>query len=110
MDKTSYIRNIVYGNLYNIAFVIGNGINLQFYKYNILSWDKMLEELSNTYLKDAPKNTRDFSLTELYDLIELEATKEDGLKGEIVDFAKNELMAYYYNSIIIICKEKTNIR
>lgn len=95
MDKTSYIRNIVHGNLYNIAFVIGNGINLQFYKNNIFSWDKMLEELSNTYLKDAPKNIKDFSLTELYDLIELEATKENGLKEKIVDFAKNELMAYY---------------
>ena len=116
MDKTSYIRNIVHGNLYNIAFVIGNGINLQFYKNNIFSWDKMLEELSNTYLKDAPKSIKDFPLTELYDLIELEATKENGLKGKIVDFAKNEIMAYKktlqsnnldYNRVLHIVSKST---
>ena len=79
MDTTVRLKEIIRKNSNNIAFIIGNGINLQFYKNNIFSWDKMLEELSNIYLKDAPKNIKDFSLTELYDLIELEATKENGL-------------------------------
>ena len=65
MDTTVRLKEIIRKNSNNIAFIIGNGINLQFYKNNIFSWDKMLEELSNIYLKDAPKNIKDFSLTEL---------------------------------------------
>ena len=94
MDTTVQIKEIIRNNSNNIAFIIGNGINLQFYKNNIFSWDKMLEELSNTYLKDAPESIKDFSLTELYDLIELEAIKGNGLIGRNVDFSKNEIIAY----------------
>lgn len=94
MDTTVQIKEIIRNNSNNIAFIIGNGINLQFYKNNIFSWDKMLEELSNTYLKDAPDSIKDFSLTELYDLIELEAIKGNGLIGRNVDFSKNEIIAY----------------
>lgn len=94
MDTTVQIKKIIRNNSNNIAFIIGNGINLQFYKNNIFSWDKMLEELSNTYLKDAPESIKDFSLTELYDLIELEAIKGNGLIGRNVDFSKNEIIAY----------------
>lgn len=94
MYTTVQIKEIIRNNSNNIAFIIGNGINLQFYKNNIFSWDKMLEELSNTYLKDAPESIKDFSLTELYDLIELEAIKGNGLIGRNVDFSKNEIIAY----------------
>lgn len=94
MYTTVQIKEIIRNNSNNIAFIIGNGINLQFYKNNIFSWDKMLDELSNTYLKDAPESIKDFSLTELYDLIELEAIKGNGLIGRNVDFSKNEIIAY----------------
>lgn len=94
MDTTARLKEIIRENSNNIAFIIGNGINLQFYKNNIFSWDILLEELSHPYLKDLPQNIKGFSLTELYDLIELEATKGIVFKEVINDSAKNEMIAY----------------
>lgn len=116
MDTTVRIKEIIRNNSNNIAFIIGNGINLQFFEDNIFSWDKMLEELSHPYLKDIPQNIKGFSLTELYDLIELEATKGIEFKEIVADSAKNEMISYKkalqsnnidYNRILRTVSEST---
>lgn len=94
MDNTTLIRDTILDNRENVAFVIGNGINLRFFDEKaILPWTQMLKELSKHYLKDIPEDSEPFPLTELYDLIELEAIKENGLKERYIDFSKNDNVA-----------------
>ena len=67
---TKDIKNIIEQNKRNIAFVIGNGIHYQ-YKDRDLSWKQLLEELSNQYLGMENIIDTGLSLTEFYDIIEL---------------------------------------
>ena len=64
------IRNIIQENQNNIAFIIGNGIHYQ-YKDCSISWEDLLKDLWNDYVgkkRNIPKGT---SLTEFYDILEL---------------------------------------
>lgn len=90
MDKTKLIREIIYKNRNDIAFVIGNGINRHFFGSKIKSWNELIENLTNIFLSEAPPNTEDFSLTELFDLIELEATSYEDIINEYIECLKNK--------------------
>lgn len=70
MITTNAIKNIIEQNKRNIAFVIGNGIHYQ-YKDRDLSWKQLLEELSNQYIGRQNIIETGLSLTEFYDIIEL---------------------------------------
>ena len=64
------IKDIILGNRYNIAFIIGNGIHYQ-YKDCSISWEDLLKGLWNDYVgkkRNIPKGT---SVTEFYDILEL---------------------------------------
>jgi hypothetical protein len=64
------IKDIILGNRYNIAFIIGNGIHYQ-YKDCSISWEDLLKDLWNDYVgkkRNIPEGT---SLTEFYDILEL---------------------------------------
>lgn len=88
------IRNIILENQDNIAFIIGNGIHYQYGDCSI-SWEELLKDLWNYYVgkkRNIPKGT---SLTEFYDILELNRFWGD--KGVIP--LKSEQMIQQRNSV-----------
>ena len=81
---TDEIRRIIERNKNDIAFIIGNGINRYPNNPNALSWDDLLiqlwERVSFQTLTIRPKG---ISVTEFFDILELENKQEINLKKEI---------------------------
>ena len=75
MNNTDEIRRIISDNKDNIAFLIGNGIHYQF-KDCELSWDELLKRLWRKYVDNRDCLIGDMSLTEIYDVIEINATEK----------------------------------
>lgn len=91
------IREIINTNKNNLAFVIGNGINLNFLKEGIPSWKDLVNELWETHLNESTLNIDSIegvSLTELYDLIELKCG-ENKKVNEVKDELKKEIAAKF---------------
>lgn len=72
MSNTDEIRKIISDNRDNLAFLIGNGIHYQF-KDCELSWDDLIKQLWRKYVDDRDRLIGDMSLTEIYDIIEINA-------------------------------------
>ena len=87
MNMENKIKEIIDQNRNNIAFVIGNGVNRRFLS-DVKSWMELLESLWNKYGSRLPKNyeweefldtdednnakgLKGITLTEIFDLIEL---------------------------------------
>lgn len=72
MNNTDEIREIISDNRENIAFLIGNGIHYQF-KDCELSWEDLIKQLWRKYVDDRDHLFGEMSLTEIYDVIEINA-------------------------------------
>ena len=72
MSNTEEIRKIISDNRDSISFLIGNGIHYQF-KDCELSWDDLIKQLWRKYVDDRDHLIGDMSLTEIYDVIEMNA-------------------------------------
>jgi hypothetical protein len=84
------IKKIISTNKKNIAFVIGNGINRYPNNPNGISWEGLLINLWNEVLPQPLKKCPSgISLTEFYDILELENTKNLNLQKEVVNLIKN---------------------
>ena len=72
-------KDIIKANKNNIAFIIGNGIN----RYNSdtgNSWDALLDVLwERVFGKDISRPKTNISLTEIYDLLDLEISRNKSL-------------------------------
>lgn len=88
MNKTEKIKKIIKANRSSIAFLIGNGIH---YQYNDckMSWDDLIKKLWDKYGDGEQKLPKGISLTEIYDIIEMNAI-EQSLKEEM-DHQRNAL-------------------
>lgn len=64
------IKDIILGNRYNIAFIIGNGIHYQ-YKDCSVSWKQLLKDLWKEYVGNKQNIPVGVSFTEFYDILEL---------------------------------------
>ena len=87
MNTTTQLKEIIRKDSNNIAFVIGNGINQRFFLGKVPLWGKLIKKLSSIFLSEG-LNTPDISLTELFDLIELDATSYHGIINEFVEYTK----------------------
>lgn len=78
MESVEYLRQIINERSSNVAFVIGNGINRFNEEKRRSSWDELLYSLWKKYsgnnLSEIPKG---ISLTEFYDLLEMEASTKN---------------------------------
>ncbi|NDW19290.1 hypothetical protein D0T53_10240 [Dysgonomonas sp. 216] len=85
MANTKEIKQIIESNRENLAFIIGNGINRYPDNPKALSWDDLLMELwkkvSSQTLKQKPQG---ISITEFYDILELEKRNNYNLQKEVV--------------------------
>lgn len=95
MDKTTQIRGIINNNRNRIAFVVGNGINRRFFKNDIPLWNDLIKNLAASILPKGQDAPNGISLTELFDLIELDATSYDGIIKEFVEYSKNNNINRY---------------
>lgn len=84
MNKTEKIKSIIDANQTSIAFLIGNGIHCQFKDCN-LPWDELIKVLWNKYGNGRQKLPKGISLTEIYDIIEMNAI-EKSTKKELQRF------------------------
>ncbi len=84
------IKQIIEQNKDNIAFVVGNGINRYPNNPNALSWDELLIKLcskvSSQTLTGRPNG---ISLTEFYDILELEKPQNIKLQREVTKLMEN---------------------
>lgn len=84
------IKQIIEQNKDNIAFVVGNGINRYPDNPNALSWDELLIKLcsivSSQTLTGRPNG---ISLTEFYDILELEKPQNIKLQREVTKLMEN---------------------
>ncbi|MNU14861.1 hypothetical protein D3C71_29810 [compost metagenome] len=80
----SEIKDIILSNRDNIAFIIGNGINRYPNNPHALSWDDLLMQLwDKVALQTLSRRPNGISLTEFYDILELENTRELQLQKEV---------------------------
>lgn len=90
MTDISRIKKIISENKDDIAFVIGNGINRYPNNPKALSWDNLLMTLWNHVasnpLKSKPKGV---SITEFYDILELENGGKINLQKEVVELMRD---------------------
>lgn len=70
MINSSDIKDIITSKQNNIAFIIGNGIHYQYKDCNI-SWVDLLKDLWNDYVGEKCNIPEGTSLTEFYDILEL---------------------------------------
>ena len=64
------IRNIIFENQDNIAFIIGNGIHYQYHDCDI-SWKELLISLWKEYFGEKKEIPEGISMTEFFDIIEM---------------------------------------
>ena len=78
------IQNILRHNKDDIAFIIGNGINRYASNNSALSWDDLLTGLWGKVSENGPiRRPRGISLTEFYDILEIENSKGLNLQKEV---------------------------
>lgn len=83
--KIVEIKKIIEKNKNQIAFVIGNGINRYPNNPNVLSWDELLIELwDKVSLHTLTRRPEGISLTEFYDILEVENTQDINLQKEVM--------------------------
>lgn len=100
------IQQIIEKNSNDIAFVVGNGINRYPNNPNALSWDDLLinlwEKVSLHTLNCRPNG---ISLTEFYDILELEKEKDVNLQKEVVELMTNWEPTNHHKNITARIKE-----
>lgn len=80
----SEIKEIIHNNRESIAFIIGNGINRYPNNPHALSWDDLLMRLwDKVALQTLTRRPNGISLTEFYDILELENVRELQLQKEV---------------------------
>lgn len=89
--STEEIKKLIEKNRDNIAFLIGNGIHYQ-YKDNDKTWKYLLNELWYEYVGNEIDIPEGISLTEFYDVIELNYYKSSS-------FDYNELIGKITNHV-----------
>ena len=90
MANTKEIKRIIESNKSNIAFIIGNGINRYPNNPKALSWDDLLMELWNKIsFQTLSKKPQGISITEFYDILELENTGNYNLQKEVVKLLRS---------------------
>lgn len=83
---TAEIKHIIRKNEKDIAFIIGNGINRYPNNPNALSWDDLLIQLwDKVSLQTLSRRPNGISLTEFYDILELEKVHDIYLQKEVAD-------------------------
>lgn len=84
------IKDIISRNQQDIAFVIGNGINRYPNNPNALSWDDLLIQLwEKVSLQTLTRRPNGISLTEFYDILELENSHDINLQKEVTELMKD---------------------
>lgn len=87
---TIEIKEIIETNKNDIAFVIGNGINRYNENSNSFSWEKLLIDLWKILSPQKfNKLPNGISLTEFYDILELENTQDINLQREVTKLITN---------------------
>ena len=87
---TTEIKQIIERNRNDIAFVVGNGINRYPNNPNALSWDDLLIQLwDKVSLQTLTRRPNGISLTEFYDILELENTQDINLQREVTELMAN---------------------
>lgn len=87
---TQQIKDIISRNQQDIAFVIGNGINRYPNNPNALSWDDLLIQLwEKVSLQTLTRRPNGISLTEFYDILELENSHDINLQKEVTELMKD---------------------
>lgn len=100
------IKQIFHENRPDIAFVIGNGINRFHHNSNALSWEDLLVQLMGRILpKKMERLPNGISLTEFYDILELENTREINLQKEVMELMANWEPLDHHKIIINSIKE-----
>jgi hypothetical protein len=88
--STKRIKKIIKTNKNDIAFLVGNGINRYPNNPNALSWEDLLiqlwDKVSPQTLTERPNG---ISLTEFYDILELENTQDINLQREVTKLMIN---------------------
>ena len=87
INELKIIKRVLCQNRYDLAFIVGNGINRFAYGINQdTSWNSLLlevwQQISNKTLSDISKG---ISLTEFYDIMEFEAGSIDDVKQKVVE-------------------------
>lgn len=83
---TSEIKQIIAHNSHDIAFVAGNGINRYPNNPNALSWDDLLIQLwDKVSLHTLTRKPNGISMTEFYDILELENTRNISLQKAVAN-------------------------
>lgn len=100
--STEEIKELIEKNRGNIAFLIGNGIHYQ-YKDNDKTWKDLLNELWHEYVGNEIDIPEGISLTEFYDVIELNYYKSSS-------FDYNELIGKITNNVPQDIKNKNKIQ
>lgn len=86
-DAIKDIRQELQDNLYHLAFLIGNGVNIYSIGNNDCSWDSILSEAWNGISGKTFNNKKGITLTEFYDILELKNSYKNAseLKRAIVN-------------------------
>lgn len=87
INQLEIIKRVLCQNRYDLAFIVGNGINRFAYgQGKDISWNSLLlevwQQISNKTLSDISKG---ISLTEFYDIMEFEAGSIDDVKQKVVE-------------------------
>jgi len=105
MTEVQDIKKIIDANKNNIAFIIGNGINRYPDNPKALSWDDLLMELWNKVsFQTLSKKPKGVSMTEFYDILELENREDFNLQKEVVSMLKDWEPLPHHNLITSFIK------
>lgn len=104
---TDQIKEIIRQNQNDIAFIVGNGVNRYPNTPNALSWDDLLIQLWKKVLPESHLSSIPvgISLTEFYDVLELENTQDINLQKEVADLMRAWQPLNHHTQIIRRMKE-----
>jgi hypothetical protein len=103
------IKKIIKDNKNDIAFVVGNGINRYPKNPKALSWDDLLNQLwENVSPQTLKKLPNGISLTEFYDILELEKRPDINLQEEVVKIMKDWEPLNHHRKITAKIKDELN--
>ena len=103
---TDQIKEIIERNQEDIAFIVGNGVNRYPNNPNALSWDELLIQLwDKVSFQTLSRRPVGISLTEFYDILELENTQEINLQKEVADLMREWQPLDHHIQIINRMKE-----
>lgn len=84
--QIEYIQELILENRERIAFIMGNGVNRYREAPETLSWDKLLLRLwEQTYAETLSSCPPGMTLTEFYDILEMDNKKNVHLQKEVVN-------------------------